>query len=33
VVEALIAAATKSLWDLSKARMEALEVLRKGVPR
>jgi DNA-binding MurR/RpiR family transcriptional regulator len=33
VLEALIAAATKSLWDLSKARMEALEMLRKGVPR
>ena len=30
VVEALIAAATKSLWELSRARMEALEVLRKS---
>jgi DNA-binding MurR/RpiR family transcriptional regulator len=30
VVEALIAAATKSLWDLAKARMEALEILRKS---
>ncbi|GLS24172.1 RpiR family transcriptional regulator [Labrys miyagiensis] len=33
VVEALIAGATKSLWELSKARMEALEMLRKGGPR
>ena len=33
VVEALMASATKSLWDLSKARMEALEMLRKSVPR
>lgn len=33
VLEALIAAATKSLWDVSKARMEALEMLRKAAPR
>jgi DNA-binding MurR/RpiR family transcriptional regulator len=33
VVEALMAGATKSLWELSKARMEALEMLRKGGPR
>ncbi|MDQ0394159.1 MurR/RpiR family transcriptional regulator [Labrys monachus] len=30
VVEALIAAATKALWDLAKARMQALELLRKS---
>ncbi|PRH84352.1 RpiR family transcriptional regulator [Labrys okinawensis] len=33
IIEALMAAATKTLWDLSKARMEALEILRKHSQR
>ena len=33
IIEALMAAATKTLWDLSKARMEALEILRKNSQR
>jgi hypothetical protein len=33
IIEALMSAATKTLWDLSKARMEALEILRKNSQR
>jgi len=33
IVEALLSSATKALWETSKARMEALEVLRKISPQ